>query len=81
MEGVSLPGCAFLEGVMNRIKELREEKSLLQKDIAGILGISQRKYSYIETGTTALKYDVLIKLSNYYKVSIDYILCRTDKRK
>jgi len=66
---------------MNRLKELRLENNLMQKDIAKILGISQRNYSYIETGTTSLKYDVLIKLSNYYKVSIDYILCRTDKRK
>jgi len=66
---------------MNRLKELRLENNLLQKDIAKVLGISERNYSYIETGTTALRYDILIKLSNYYKVSIDYILCRIDKRK
>ena len=39
---------------MNRIKELREDKDLYQKDIAKILGVSERVYSYIETGQTAL---------------------------
>jgi len=66
---------------MNRLKELRLEHNLMQKDIAGVLGISQRKYSYIETGFTSLKYDVLIKLADFYKVSIDYLLGLTDKRK
>jgi len=67
--------------VMNRLKELREENNLLQKEVARVLGISERNYSYIETGFTSLKYDVLIKLADFYKVSIDYILCRTKRRK
>ena len=66
---------------MNRLKELREDKDLLQKDIAKILGITQRNYSYIETGSTALTEDLLRKLADYYNTSIDYILYRTDERK
>jgi len=66
---------------MNRLKELREENNLLQKEVARVLGISERNYSYIETGFTSLKCDILIKLADFYKVSIDYILCRTDKKR
>ena len=66
---------------MNRLKELREDKDLLQKDLAKILGITQRNYSYIETGYTALTEEILNKLADYYNTSIDYILYRTDERK
>ena len=66
---------------MNRLKELREDKDLLQKDLAKILGITQRNYSYIETGYTTLTEEILNKLADYYNTSIDYILYRTDERK
>ncbi len=66
---------------MNRLKELREDNDLLQKDIAKKLGITQRNYSYLETGQTMLTEDILIKLANYYKTNIDYILYRTDIKK
>ena len=66
---------------MNRLKELREDKDIMQKDIAKALGITQRNYSYIETGYTALTEDLLKKLADYYNTSIDYILYRTDERK
>ena len=65
---------------MNRLKELREDNDILQKDIAAKLGITQRNYSYIETGQTALTDDILIKLADFYNTSIDYLLYRTDKR-
>ncbi len=65
---------------MNRLKELREDKDLLQKEIAAEIGISQRNYSYFETGKTILTEDILIKLANFYKTNIDYILYRTDYR-
>ncbi|MBE6140996.1 MAG: helix-turn-helix transcriptional regulator [Firmicutes bacterium] len=65
---------------MNRLKELREDHDLLQKDVAKALGISQRNYSYFETGTTALTDDILIKIAKLYKTSIDYILYQTDIR-
>ncbi len=66
---------------MDRLKELREDKDLLQKDLAKILGITQRNYSYIETGYTALTADILNKLADFYNTSTDYILYRTDERK
>lgn len=65
---------------MTRIKDLREDKDLLQKDIAKILGITQQQYSKIEKGINELSYDGLIKLSLFYNVSIDYILGNTNKK-
>ena len=53
---------------------LREYHNLYQKDIANILGISQRVYSSYETGIKIIPLKHLNKLSNYYNVSIDYIL-------
>ena len=65
---------------MNRVKEIREDKGLTQMQIAKEIGITQRNYSYIETGKTMLTEDILIKLADYYNTSIDYLLYRTDKR-
>lgn len=59
---------------MNRIKDLREDKDKLQKEIAKILNITQAQYSRIENNTYELSYDGLIKLAIYYNTSIDYIL-------
>ena len=63
---------------MNRLKELREDNDLLQREIAKYLGITQRNYSYFETNQTMLTADILIKIANYYDTSIDYLLYRTD---
>ena len=48
---------------------------MTQQQIADKIGITQRKYSYIETGVQQLTDEILVKLSNFYGVSIDYILC------
>ena len=65
----------------NRLKELREDNDLLQKQVAKALGITQRNYSYFETGQTLLTEDILIKIANFYETSINYILYQTDVRK
>lgn len=62
----------------NRIKDLRIDKDIFQRDIAKILDITQRNYSYIETGKTDVPTDILIKLADFYNTSIDYLLGRTD---
>ena len=62
----------------NRIKDLREDHDLTQQQIATAIGITQRKYSYVETGTQPLTDELLVRLSNYYCVSIDYILRQTN---
>jgi len=64
----------------NRIQELRIDADLRQIDIANAIGITQRKYSYVETGTQQVTGEVLVKLANFYNISIDYLLGLTDER-
>lgn len=63
-----------------RLKDLREDADLRQKDIAEYLHIKQNTYSQYENNQRQLPIDVLIKLSKFYKVSTDYILELTDKK-
>ena len=64
--------------IFNNLKSLRVDNDIKQKDIANVLNISQNTYSQYETGVIALTAEVLIKLSDFYNVSIDYLLDRTD---
>ncbi len=66
---------------MNRLKELREDKDLYQKDIANYLKIDQSNYSKYELEKVNIPVDYLRLLADYYNTSIDYILYRTDERK
>lgn len=61
-----------------RIRDLREDRDLTQTQIAKILGMSQTGYSKYETGENDLPTQILIKLSDYYDVSIDYLLGQTN---
>ena len=62
-----------------RIRDLREDNDLTQKELAKVLNCSQQVYSNYELGQKDIPTAILIKLADYYKVSIDYILGRTDK--
>ena len=64
-----------------RIKDLREDSDLTQKQIADFLHIKQNTYSQYENGHRQLPIDFLIALAKYYKTSTDYILGLTDERK
>ena len=61
------------------VRAIREDRDLKQKDIAKILNVSQNTYSQYETGVIALTAEVLIKLADFYEVSVDYLLDRADK--
>ncbi len=63
-----------------RIRDLREDGDLKQRELAEILGCSQRVYSNYERGDLDIPTEVLIKLSRYYGVSVDYILGLTDNK-
>lgn len=65
---------------MYRLKDLREDRDLLQKDIAKVLNMSQTGYSKYEVGTNDIPTEVLIKLALFYNVSTDYILGLTNKK-
>ncbi len=66
---------------MNRLRELRENRDLYQKDLAKILNMSQTGYSQYETETNDIPTEILKKLASFYGVSIDYLLYCTDERK
>lgn len=61
-----------------RIRDLREDNDLTQTQLGSILSCSQRVYSNYERGDIDIPTVTLIKLADYYKVSIDYLLNRTD---
>ena len=63
-----------------RIRELREDRDLKQKDIADYLHCSQVAYSRYELGTRDIPTEVLISLARYHNTSTDYILGLTDVR-
>lgn len=65
----------------NRIKNLREDHDYTQQNVADAIGITQRKYSYLETGTQQLTDEILVQLAELYHVSIDYLLYQTDNPK
>ncbi len=61
-----------------RIRDLREDKDLRQRDVAELLGISQTVYSRYERGYQTIPVAHLLVLADFYGVSADYILGRTD---
>ena len=66
---------------MNRLKDLREDKDMLQKDIAKIINISQTNYSKYELEKIEIPNKILIKLALFYNTSIDFILGLTNETK
>lgn len=62
-----------------RIRDLREDKDLNQTQVAKMLGMSQTGYSKYETGENDIPTAILIKLADFYDVTTDYILERTDE--
>lgn len=63
-----------------RIRNLREDMDLTQTDMAKKLFISQRTYSYYESGGHDMPTEILIRIADICQVSIDYLLERTNKR-
>lgn len=64
-----------------RIRDLREDRDLSQKDVAEYLKCSQVCYSYYEIGKRDIPTDILIQLADFYDVSIDYLLGRSSSPK
>lgn len=61
-----------------RLRDLREDKDMKQKEVAAILGIDQRVYSNYETGKREIPTRFVVQLADFYGVSTDYILGRTN---
>ena len=62
----------------NRIRDLREDADMKQREVAKALNCSQQVYSNYELGQRDIPTAILIKLSRYYNVSVDFILGLTD---
>ena len=60
---------------------MREDSDLKQTTLADYLSVSQRTYSRYETGERSIPIEVLSKLADYYDVSVDYLIERTDRKK
>lgn len=63
-----------------RLKEIREDHDLYQKDIANIINVTQQQYNKYELGINSIPIEKLDTLANYFNTSVDYIIGRTDER-
>ncbi|WP_251317643.1 helix-turn-helix domain-containing protein [Flintibacter muris] len=63
-----------------RLKLLRKEKGVTQQNIAGLLGKTSRHYQDIESGKINVPALTLIKLADYFQVSLDYLVGRSEER-
>lgn len=73
--------CGELVTEFYRFKDIREDRDLLQTDIAKVLNTTQCQYSLYENGIRSMPIEKLIILAKYYDVSVDYILGLTNERK
>ena len=71
-------GVLFMANLSERLQTLKTERNLLQKDIANENNISLRAYQYYERGEREPTSSILINLADYFNVSIDYLVGRTD---
>ena len=69
-----------MNSYIERLKELREDNDLSQKEVAAHLNTTQQVYSRYENGNNEMPIRHVITLSQFYNVSTDYILGQTDKR-
>ena len=70
---------AITSSYVKRMRDLREDHDLTQQQVAEVLGTSQTMYARYERGASELPIRHLLTLADFYKVSTDYILCRSDK--
>lgn len=68
-----------MEVAYPRLRDLREDRELMQKQVAAYLGIDQRVYSNYETGKREIPTRLVIALADFYYTSTDYILGRTNR--
>ena len=67
--------------IYRRIRDLREDADLTQKQVGEAINVPQRTYAYYESGQRMIPPHVLIALADFHKVSVDYLLGRTEENK
>ena len=70
-----------MQMVYKRIRDLREDHDLTQAQVGEKINVPQRTYAYYETGERMIPPHVLCALADFYDVTVDYLLERTDKKK
>lgn len=65
----------------DRLKDLRLSNNLTQINVSSQIGLSERNYQRLESGSSKPKFETIIKLADYFGVSTDYLLCRTNNPK
>ncbi len=61
-----------------RLKDLRKNQKITQKQLATDIGLSERNYQSLEYGNIKPSYDTLLKLADYFNISLDYLVGRSD---
>ena len=64
-----------------RLQLLREKHQLSKQELSSILGMARMSYFRYEKGERMPTYEVLLQIANYFDVSVDYLMCRTDNHK
>lgn len=67
-----------METLPTRMKKLRENRRIYQREIAEALGVTTRAYQFYESGRSEPSIKTLIAIADYFQVSIDYLVGRTD---
>lgn len=62
----------------DRLKDLRLSNNLTQINVSSQIGLSERNYQRLESGCSKPKFETIIKLADFFGVSTDYLLCRTN---
>jgi transcriptional regulator with XRE-family HTH domain len=65
----------------NRLRDLREDRDLKQRDLADLVKVHQTTYSDYELGRLNIPVPTLHILADFYNVSVDYLLCRTNEKR
>ena len=71
----------FIVNYRIRMRNLREDRDLTQREVAAVINKSQQGYSHIEDGRAELKIDDMVKLCKFYGVSADYFVGMSEKSK
>ena len=66
--------------IFQRIRDLREDSDLTQEQVAEMLGVKQTTYSKYELGKILVPIDILIRLADFYQVSLDYLVGRSNRK-
>lgn len=61
-----------------RLRKLRESKEMTQREVADLLGLTPKAVGFYEQGKREPTHEALLKLSEIFQVSVDYLLCKTD---